>query len=123
MNTTDEVEIPFVLIADVYDRDEWGNKKLLYPKGGRVYGTEDGEFIVTGTKKRQVYVPKSITKRPNLKCEGWNYGCDRNDAWTGHMNTRYEHEESNIATLCPECWKECHEHWNDMWTDYYSNCM
>ena len=121
MNTSTE-HVPEMLVtlsSDGYGRDEWGNKKLIFKKGNSVYGREEGDYFVAG----KLRIPKSVIKKPDLKCEGWGGPCGRNDAWKGHMNTRYEDEESNYVILCPDCWKECNEHWKEMWTDYYSNCM
>jgi hypothetical protein len=71
-----------------------------------------------------IVVTKNNMEQPTkLKCKGWHGPCDREDAKRGHMNTRYVDIECNYATLCPDCWKECDEHWEDMWAEVYSQCM
>lgn len=108
--------IPYIVLEDLYARDEWGNKKLLAEKDQHIYGNEVGEYIVS----RRYHIPKKCVKNTNtLKCDH----CDRNDAWNGHMNTRYEDEESNYVTLCQDCWEECDAYWEERWAEYYSNCM
>jgi hypothetical protein len=118
-----EVSIPYILTDDFYTRDEWCRQKVLFNRGDKVYGNQNGDYIVARILNANVFIPKTMTKAPDLKCEGWSGECDSNDAWKGHMNTRYVDEERNYATLCPSCWKECEEHWKDMWADYYNNCM
>jgi len=126
MNTDmeEQVSIPLIVTTHLYRRNEWGRDEIVFNENAIVYGKEDGEYFVTGANNHKLRIPKVLVKKANtLKCEGWGYPCDRTDAWKEHMNTQYEHEESNYAILCPECWKECNEHWKEMWADYYSNCM
>jgi hypothetical protein len=113
----------FIITDDVYTRDEWGRKQKTFSAGSNVYGKEDGDDIVITVLKRRIRVSKNKVKYPDLQCKGWDGPCDRNDAWREHMNTRYVNEESNYATLCSDCWKECNAHWKEMWADYYSGCM
>lgn len=115
--------ILFVLTEDVYTRDEWGRKQKKFSAGNNVYAKEDGNDIVITEWNSRIRVPKTKVKYPNLQCEGWAGPCERKDAWRDHMNTQYADEERNYATLCPDCWKECGEHWKEMWADYYSGCM
>lgn len=99
---SNKISTPYIVLEDLYARNEWGKKKLLIKKDQHIYGNEVGEYVVS----RKYHIPKKCVKKTNtLKCEGWEGACDRNDAWKDHMNTRYEDEESNYATLCPECWK------------------
>lgn len=49
--------------------------------------------------------------------------CERPGAERYHQNTRYVEEERNWVTLCSECRKENDEHWNQMWSDYYSDVL
>lgn len=58
-----------------------------------------------------------------IKCTGWSGEYESNNAERFHMNTRYEEEELNYATLCPECREECEKYWATMWADYYRECM
>ena len=56
-----------------------------------------------------------------MKCEGWNRKCDADDAVKYRMKTQYEDRERNYAVLCPFCQKECDEHWQEMWKEYYGS--
>lgn len=125
MNTEYDYEPskPVTLTEDIFTRDEWGRKQKTFSAGDRIYAVEDGDDIIITTRDAEIHIPKTKVKYPDLQCEGWGGSCDRKDAWREHMNTRYVDEESNYATLCPDCWKECGEHWKEMWADYYSNCM
>ena len=37
-----------------------------------------------------------------------------------HQGTKYVDDDSNWATLCPECRTENDEYWAEMWDRYYS---
>lgn len=115
--------IPVVLTEDFYVRTICSGRHLVFSKGERVYAIDVGGHMMASTRDGKVFIPKDKVQLPTLKCEGWCGPCDRNDAWRDHMNTQYSDKESNYATLCPDCWKECNEHWNEMWADYYNNCM
>ena len=67
--------------------------------------------------------PKVGARVGNLKCEGWEGPCDRNDAERQRQNTAYCDDERNWVTLCPDCMKSNDAHWADMWADYYSGCL
>jgi phage FluMu protein Com len=58
-------------------------------------------------------------KGKHLKCKG----CGKMGAETYHQRTQYVDKESNWTTLCPRCKKENDAYWDDMWIDYYANCM
>lgn len=58
-----------------------------------------------------------------IRCEGWEGPCDSINAKRRRQNTRYVDEERNYVTLCDDCMKLNHEYWEEMWADYYSNCM
>lgn len=53
-------------------------------------------------------------------CEGWSGPCDSMDAVVHRMSTAYVNDEENFRILCPRCQKECDEHWEEMWHEYYS---
>lgn len=53
----------------------------------------------------------------NLKCSR----CKRPGAKRNRQRTSYVDEESNWATLCPDCQEEADEYWKGMWEDYYSS--
>lgn len=58
-----------------------------------------------------------------MRCEGWEGPCESMNAKRRRQNTRYVDDEQNWVTLCDECMKVNHAYWDDMWADYYSNCM
>lgn len=37
------------------------------------------------------------------------------------QNTAYEDEESNYVTVCPTCFEEIEEYWDERWADYNSS--
>jgi len=39
------------------------------------------------------------------------------------QHTAYVEEERNFVICCEECFIEVQKYWQDMWEDYYSNCM
>ena len=53
------------------------------------------------------------------KCQ-W---CKADGAVRYRQDTKYVEEHRNWVTLCPECKKENDEHWKEMWSDFYDNCM
>ena len=64
--------------------------------------------------------------------KNWFYGfrffrkcqhCKKQGACKYHQNTKYVDEKSNWKELCLSCKELNDEHWSDMWSDYYSNCM
>jgi hypothetical protein len=58
-----------------------------------------------------------------VQCHGWEGPCESMNAKRRCQNTRYVDEEQNRVTLCDDCMKLNHAYWDDMWADYYSNCM
>lgn len=55
-------------------------------------------------------------------CHGWEGPCFRR--WKKRrQNTSYVNEESNWVFLCDRCMKINHEHWQEMWNDYYRSVM
>jgi len=42
---------------------------------------------------------------------------------SNHQHTMYEDKESNYVSACPYCKEINDEYWNEMWADYYGNCM
>lgn len=108
---------PYTLSKDVVIEEHTFNKDSMY------HGNDVGTYIMIYTTHGAALVSKNIAHVPKLQCKGWSGPCDSQEAWREHMNTRYENEESNYATLCAECWKECDEHWQQMWQEYHSNCM
>jgi hypothetical protein len=58
-----------------------------------------------------------------LQCRGWDGPCESTNATHRRQNTRYADDARNWVTLCDDCMKANHEHWSDMWADYYANCM
>lgn len=124
MKYDSDISTPYVLTDDFCVRDEWSRNKVLFNKGDAIYGLEEDEYVVVSMYKDKAFIRKCMVIKTNtLECEGWEGPCDRNDAWKEHMNTIYEDEERNYATLCPECWKLCSDHWEERWAEYYSNCM
>lgn len=39
------------------------------------------------------------------------------------QRTMYVDPESNYVAACPECEQENNAYWDDMWAEYYRNCM
>lgn len=61
------------------------------------------------------------------KCTGYNNDdgspCKNMNTEKQRQNTRYVDDERNWVTLCPKCMKDNEEYWQDMWDDYYSDCL
>lgn len=55
-------------------------------------------------------------------CEMTNH-CKSRNATRYHQRTQFHNEEQNWVTLCPECRKHNDAYWDEMWADYYSDCM
>ena len=57
--------------------------------------------------------------RSRMECQhcGMDGGINR------RQRTAYPDDKMNWAILCDECQEEAHEYWNDMWNEYYQNCM
>jgi hypothetical protein len=58
-------------------------------------------------------------KESKMKCQK----CGKEGATRNRQNTAYVNDESNFATLCPECQEEATEYWNSQWNDYYRMVM
>lgn len=50
-----------------------------------------------------------------MKCQV----CGKEGAERRRQNTAYPKDESNFATLCPECQEDADEYWRDQWNEYY----
>ena len=57
-----------------------------------------------------------------MECQG---GCGKNDdtVQRRRQRTQYVDDKENFKALCPECQKNEDEYWDEMWKDYYANCM
>lgn len=49
--------------------------------------------------------------------------CNSEEAVRYRQRTQYVDEESNWVTLCDKCREENDAYWDDMWADYYSDCL
>jgi len=60
-------------------------------------------------------------KVTGVECHGWEGPCLSNNATRQRQNTRYENDEDNYVTLCPDCMKANQDHWDYMWREYYAS--
>ena len=49
--------------------------------------------------------------------------CGKPNAITYHQRTMYVNEEDNWVTLCELCKEENDEYWDEMWKEYYRECL
>ncbi|HUT42703.1 MAG TPA: hypothetical protein VMW95_00095 [Desulfobacterales bacterium] len=49
--------------------------------------------------------------------------CGEAGAIRYHQRTQYEDPEDNMVTLCSECREENDAYWDEMWAEYYGNCI
>ena len=51
--------------------------------------------------------------------------CDipNNDIEKRRLNTLYVEEERNFMTSCRKCYDRAYAEYQELWDDYYSNCM
>jgi hypothetical protein len=54
-----------------------------------------------------------------MKCQF----CGKEGAVRRRQGTAYVDDELNWATLCPECQERNDAYWNEMWDEFYRNCM
>lgn len=52
-------------------------------------------------------------------CQGFDGPCP-NEGVTRRQNTAYVDNKMNWVTMCDDCFKFNEEHWDEMWTEYYS---
>jgi len=64
-----------------------------------------------------------FTKEKLEHCEGSEAPCTNTNAKWVARGCIYPDERANWAYLCPECTEIEHEHWNDMWQEYWSGVM
>ena len=57
-----------------------------------------------------------MEEKTGVKCDR----CDSLDATRRQQRTAYVDEESNFATLCPQCQELEDEFWDEMWSEYYA---
>lgn len=55
----------------------------------------------------------------------WSYRhrcehCKEFGAYYGRASSQYAVEKQNWHTLCPDCWQELNEYYDDLWTTYRS---
>ena len=84
-------------------------------------------FIVVGrnryiTKHRRKLTDVSFIDRIKLYFTRCNY-CKSRNAWESGRYTSYCDTESNIDTLCKDCWDRDDEFNEERWTAYHSSCF
>ena len=64
-------------------------------------------------------------KRENTfyRCKGFDGPCDNRNATRNSQNTQYADTKQNWRILCPDCQKAANEDWDEVWAEYYANCM
>ena len=55
-------------------------------------------------------------------CQGIVGPCN-NKGVKRRQNTAYVEDERNWVFMCDECAKINDEHWQELWDDYYRDCM
>lgn len=58
-----------------------------------------------------------------MKCTGMWHPCDRMDAYKRRQNTAYVNDESNWVVMYDDCFEENCKYWDEMWKEYYSDCL
>ena len=48
---------------------------------------------------------------------------EKPDVRRTRQHTQYADDDRNFVILCGRCREENDEYWNDMWAEYYQNCM